>query len=78
MHEYFCLLNGFSMLERYGYPEQSLRQALIIIDSYVACLDIQRKSGENTLILYVVFYYHFGYGLLKRMPLKSKYPCVIR
>ena len=33
---------------------------LISIESYVACLDIQRKSGENTQILYVMFHYHFG------------------
>ena len=53
------------MLERYGYPEQSFRQALITIESYVACLDIQRKSGENTQILYVMFHYHFSLILWK-------------
>ena len=48
------------MLEKYGYPEQSLKQVLISIESYVQCLDIQRKSGENTQILYVMFHYHCG------------------
>ena len=53
------------MLERYGYPEQSLRQALISIESYVACLDIQRKREENTRILYVMYHYHCGLILWK-------------
>ena len=48
------------MQERYGYPEQSLRQVLISIKSYVACFDIQWKTGENTQILYVMIHYHFG------------------
>jgi hypothetical protein len=38
---------------------------LISIESYVACLDIQRKSGENTQILYVMFRDHCGVILLK-------------
>ena len=38
---------------------------LISIESYVACLDIQRKSGENTQILYVMFHYHCGFILWK-------------
>jgi hypothetical protein len=49
------------MHERYGYPEQSLRQMLMSIKSYVACFDIQWKSGENTQILYVMFHYHCGF-----------------
>ena len=48
------------MLERYGYPEQSLSQVLISMESCVACLGIQRKSGENIQILYVMFYYYCG------------------
>jgi hypothetical protein len=46
------------MLKRYGYPEQSLSQVLISIESCVTCLDIQRKSGWNLQILYVMFHYH--------------------
>jgi hypothetical protein len=34
------------MLERYGYPEQSLNQALKSFESCVARLGIERKSGE--------------------------------
>jgi hypothetical protein len=48
------------MLQRYGYPEQSLSQVLISIESYVACLGIQKKSGENMQILYVMLHHHFG------------------
>jgi hypothetical protein len=48
------------MLERYGYPEQSLSQVLISMESCVACLSIQRKCGENIQILYVMFHYHCG------------------
>jgi hypothetical protein len=48
------------MLERYGYPEQSLTQVLISMESCVACLSIQRKSGENIQILYVMFLYYCG------------------
>jgi hypothetical protein len=48
------------MLERYGYLEQSLSQVLISMESCVACLGIQRKSGENIQILYVMFHYHCG------------------
>jgi hypothetical protein len=48
------------MLVRYGYPEQSLSQVLISIESCVACLGMQRKSGENMQILYVMFHYHYG------------------
>jgi hypothetical protein len=48
------------MLERYGYPEQSLSQVLISIESCVACLSIQRKSEEDIQILYVMFHYHCG------------------
>ena len=53
------------MLERYGYPEQSLSQVLISMESCEACLSIQRKSGENTQILYVMFHYHCGFILWK-------------
>ena len=48
------------MLQWYGYPEQSLSQVLISTESCVACLDIQRKSGGNIQILYVMFHYHCG------------------
>jgi hypothetical protein len=48
------------MLERYGYPEQTLSQVLISIENYVACLGMQRKSGENRQISYVMFHYHCG------------------
>jgi hypothetical protein len=48
------------MLERYGYPEQSISQVLLSMESCVACLGIQRKSGENIQILYVMFHYHCG------------------
>ena len=53
------------MLERYGYPEQSLSQVLKNFESCVACLGIQRKSGGNIQILYVVFHYHCGLILLR-------------
>ena len=50
------------MLQWYGYLEHSLSQVLIsiYIESCVACLGIQRKSGGNIQILYVMFYYHCG------------------
>jgi hypothetical protein len=48
------------MLQRYGYPEQSLSQMLISIESFVACLGIQRKSGGNMQMLYVMLHYHCG------------------
>jgi hypothetical protein len=48
------------MLQWYGYPEQSLSQVLISIESCVAYLGIQRKSGVNIQILYVMFHYHCG------------------
>jgi hypothetical protein len=47
------------MLEKYGYPEQSSSQVLKSFESCVACLGIERKSGENIQILYVMFYYHW-------------------
>jgi hypothetical protein len=53
------------MLERYGYPEQSLSQVLKSIDSCIACLGIQRKSRENIQILFVKFHYHCGLILWK-------------
>jgi hypothetical protein len=53
------------MLERYGYPEQSLTQVLKSIESCVACLGIQRNSRENMQILYVMFHYHCGLILWK-------------
>jgi hypothetical protein len=53
------------MLERYGYPEQSLSQVLINIVSCVACLGIPRKSGKNIQILYVIFHYHCGLIMLR-------------
>jgi hypothetical protein len=37
-----------------------LSQVLISIGSCVACLGIQRKSGGNSHILYVIFHYHCG------------------
>jgi hypothetical protein len=48
------------MIERYGYPEQSLGQVLKSIESCVACLDIERKSEESMQISYVMFHYHRG------------------
>ena len=53
------------MFERYGYPELSLSQVLKSFESCVACLGIQRKSGENIQILYVMFHYHSGLILWK-------------
>jgi hypothetical protein len=53
------------MLQWYGFPEQSLSQALIIIESCIAFLSIQRKSGGNIPILYVMFFYYFGLILWK-------------
>jgi hypothetical protein len=53
------------MLERYGYPEQSLRQVLKRFESCVASLGIQRKGRENIQILYVLFHYHRGLLLWK-------------
>ena len=38
---------------------------LISIERYVACLDIQRKSGGYTQILYVMFHHHSGLILWK-------------
>ena len=58
-----CMNIFVYMLERYGYPEQSLTQVLIhyvSMESWVSCLSIQRKSGENIQILYVMFHYHCG------------------
>jgi hypothetical protein len=46
------------MLERYGYPEQSLSQVLLSMESCVAYLGFQRKSAKNIQILYVMFHYH--------------------
>jgi len=37
----------------------------ISIESYVACLDIQRKSGGNTQTPYVMFHYNCGLILWK-------------
>jgi hypothetical protein len=53
------------MLDRYGYPEQSLSQLLLNMDSCVACLGFQRKSGINIQILYVMFQYHCSLILWK-------------
>jgi hypothetical protein len=51
------------MLERYGYPKQSLSQVMKSIQSCVACQGIERKSGENIPILYVMFHHHCGLTL---------------
>jgi hypothetical protein len=48
------------MLERYGYSEQSLSLVLISMESCEACLGIQRKSGGNMQILYVMLHHHCG------------------
>jgi hypothetical protein len=48
------------MLEQYGYPEQSVSQVLKSIENCVTCLGIQRKSGGNTQILFVMYHYHCG------------------
>jgi hypothetical protein len=53
------------MLERYGYPEQSLNQVLKSIGSCKACLGIQRKSRESIQILYVKFQYYCGLNFVK-------------
>jgi hypothetical protein len=48
------------MLERYGYLEHSLSQVLLSMESCIACLGFQRKTGENIQIFKVMFHYHCG------------------